>query len=253
MGTSRLLTLGLLSLLLVGAACTSTAGGAASTCSPNSGGAFSSCTATGYSCTGTDAPDKSTPSLACSVGSPGPMGSMLYCCLKGSFSTSTCAPSHAVSGCNGDSYGFSCAGSNTPDQIDSTLSCNARGSGSGGATLFCCTTGATTPPPSPCMQDSTLTCNSGAVGYSCTGTDTPNQPTLICATGSPAGGGKTGYCCVDYSSSNCKPDLALQGCVAGSFGFRCTGSSTPSATDPSVICSTGTAGLGGVTSYCCMN
>jgi hypothetical protein len=251
MATSRISTLGLLWLLLAGAACSSKPG-AADSCTKASG-SFSSCTAAGYSCSGTDSPDKSTSSLACSIGLPGGAGSTLYCCLTGSFSPTTCAPDHTVPACNGDSYGFTCAGSNTPDKIDTSLSCSTVGTAGGSSTHFCCTTGASAPPPGPCMQDSTLACSSGTVGFSCTGTDAPADPALICAAGSPANGGKTGYCCVDYSSSNCKPQLALQGCAAGSFGFVCSGSSTPSATDPAINCSTGTPGTKGQTLYCCMN
>lgn len=95
---------------------------------------------TGYSCTGSDTPDESDPSLACSFGEAGNAGSTVYCCLTAdTFSSSTCAPDSTVAGCQPGSYGFSCVGSDTPDQTDGTLTCSTGVAGNAGSTLYCCT------------------------------------------------------------------------------------------------------------------
>jgi hypothetical protein len=43
-----------------------------------------------------------------------------------------------VQGCAGDSFGFSCTGSDTPDEADSSLTCSTATPASG-ALLYCCT------------------------------------------------------------------------------------------------------------------
>ncbi len=88
---------------------------------------------TGFSCTGGQPP--SDPSLACSVGTPA-AGATLYCCVD--FSSTTCAPDQSVQGCTGFSFGFSCTGSDRPDEADSSLVCS-RPSPGNGALLYCCT------------------------------------------------------------------------------------------------------------------
>ena len=46
--------------------------------------------------------------------------------------------SDSVSGCESPSYGFSCAGSDTPDETDSSLTCSSGVVASDRYTEFCC-------------------------------------------------------------------------------------------------------------------
>jgi hypothetical protein len=92
--------------------------------------------ATGFSCTGGATPD--TSSLTCSTGTDMPDGTTGYCCIDFSGSSSTCSPDDSVSGCESPSYGFSCAGSDTPDETDSSLTCSSGVVASDGYTEFCC-------------------------------------------------------------------------------------------------------------------
>jgi|HubBroStandDraft_5_1064220.scaffolds.fasta_scaffold151393_2 hypothetical protein len=90
---------------------------------------------TGYSCDNGDTPDQEDSSLVCSVGTPS--GDLtLYCCIQ--FTSSTCSADPSVQGCTGDSFGFSCTGTDTPDEADSSLNCSTPTPGAGGASLYCC-------------------------------------------------------------------------------------------------------------------
>ncbi len=91
--------------------------------------------AVGYSCANGDSPEQSDSSLFCSDGTPDG-DSTLYCCIQ--FTSSTCAVDPSVSGCVGSSFGFSCTGSDSPDEADSTLTCSAPTPGNG-ESLYCCT------------------------------------------------------------------------------------------------------------------
>ncbi len=110
-----------------------------STCAPDSTVVGCSSPSTGYSCTGSDTPADSDATLECSVGEAGNAGSTVYCCLSGTFSSSSCAPDSTVAGCQGGSFGFSCLASDSPDDTDSTLVCSTGVAGNAGATLYCCT------------------------------------------------------------------------------------------------------------------
>jgi hypothetical protein len=225
------------------------------TCSPDS--TVTGCTggASGFSCTGADTPDQSNASLICSDGVASG-GDIVYCCVEfASTVTTTCAADSTVSGCTGASIGFSCTGTDTPEQADSSLNCSAGVAGNAGSTLFCClpTSGATT-----CAADSTVAgCVGGALGYSCTGTDTPDQTNsaLYCSNGVAGNAGSTLFCCVTFATTtSCAADGNVQGCAAGSIGFSCSGGDTPEIGDPSLTCSVGVAGSGataGDTIYCC--
>ncbi len=91
----------------------------------------------GYSCDNADTPDQTNPNLDCSVGIVDSSGLTDYCCID--FSSSTCAPDPTVSGCVGTSFGFSCTGSDSPDETDSSLVCSQGEPGNAGSTLYCCT------------------------------------------------------------------------------------------------------------------
>jgi hypothetical protein len=130
-------------LLVVGAGCSVTASPDApapgSTCEPDDAVTMKCTGGNGYSCTGSDTPDQTDPTLICSVGealSGNETGLTGYCCVTAFASTVTCAPDPTVTGCVSPSIGFSCTGSDTPDDGDMTLICSC-GVGTG-PTLYCC-------------------------------------------------------------------------------------------------------------------
>jgi|SRR5580658_1678707 hypothetical protein len=128
-------------VLVVGAGCSATASPGApapgSTCEPDDA-VTSKCTGgNGYSCEGSDTPDEADPTLLCSVGEPLSCDEVGYCCVTAFASTVTCAPDSTVTGCVSPSIGFSCTGTDTPDEGDMTLICSC-GVVSGSETLFCC-------------------------------------------------------------------------------------------------------------------
>src|SRR5271167_3758029 len=100
------------SLLLVGAGCTVTATpsgpAAGSTCAPDDVVTMKCTGGNGYSCTGSDTPDETDPTLICSVGEPLSGDETGYCCVTAFASTVTCAPDPTVAGCVSPSIGFSC-------------------------------------------------------------------------------------------------------------------------------------------------
>ena len=239
--------------LLVGCTVNSTTNGGGSACNTS---ASVTCEgmATGYSCTGSSTPAQTDSNLDCTSGTAD-NGNTDYCCVSLNSSV-TCAQDTTVQGCAAASYGFSCTGSDTPDQDQAGLVCSTGTPASNGATLYCCgyTAGvdAGTDAGTTCMQDPTVTCTGSAQGWSCTGSDTPDQDQtgLVCSTGT-AGSGNTAYCCIPFTSTTCMQDSTVQGCQSGSYGFSCTGTDSPSQSDSSLTCSTGTAGTGGETLYCC--
>jgi hypothetical protein len=247
-----------LSALVMGA-CTvnSTTNGNSNTCGQDSS---VSCTSgTGYSCSGTDTPQQDFSSLDCGGGVANGTNTD-YCCITLQ-SGSSCSADSSVQGCASGSFGFSCTSSDTPDQADSSLTCSTGTAGNGGETLYCCCTGSDCTGGTgvdaggdTCTQDSSVSCtDSNATGYQCTSTVSPDQENtgIACSNGT-ADGSNTDYCCIPSSSSvTCTQDSTVSGCQAGSFGFSCTGSDTPSQEDSNLTCSTGTAGSNGATLYCC--
>ncbi len=170
-------------------------------------------------------------------------------------SNDSCGQDSSVVGC-GAAVGYSCTGNAVPTDTDSSLDCSDPTTGSNGDSLYCCTTysGGS---GSSCSADSNVNCSGGGFGFTCTSTDTPDQDdsSLECSTGT-ASGSNTQYCCIQYSSGSsnpCSEDDTVQGCQSGSYGFSCTGSSTPQQQDSSLNCSTGTAGNNGDTVFCCSN
>jgi hypothetical protein len=117
--------------------------GLPSSCSTDSSVTGCASPSVGYSCTSTDAPDDSDPTIECSVGVPdATAGTTDYCCLIGeTFAAGTCAQDDTVGDCTtAGSYGFKCAASDTPDQTDATLTCSTGVADSDGtSTDFCCT------------------------------------------------------------------------------------------------------------------
>jgi hypothetical protein len=91
--------------------------------------------ATGYSCAPGDNPEAHDSSLVCSDGTD-VSGATLYCCVQ--FVSSTCQQDNSVVGCTGYSFGFSCTGTDRPDEADPTLVCSDP-TIAGGLALYCCT------------------------------------------------------------------------------------------------------------------
>src|ERR1700691_284313 len=131
-------------------------GGNGSTCNPDTGVSCPT-NATGYTCGGTDSPAQADSNLDCGDGVIDNGGNTDYCCIPFS-SGSTCAPDSSVGGCASGSYGFSCTGSDTPDQADSTLVCS-DGTPGNGETLYCCATSGSPPSGNTCNQDSSVSCS----------------------------------------------------------------------------------------------
>lgn len=92
----------------------------------------------GVDCVGGANPEAAYPGYICSAPAPQSDGSDGYCCATG-FSGSTCAQDLSVAGCVDPSVGFSCAGTDTPDQADPALNCSAGvADPNTGDTLYCC-------------------------------------------------------------------------------------------------------------------
>jgi hypothetical protein len=226
-----------------------------------SGGGF------GITCPSGDSPDNGQ--YVCSDPSTMADGTDGFCCIdfSGSYpSGDSCAVDDSVTAtCEYPSYGFTCTGSDSPDTGDSSLVCSEPG---GNGMQYCCTdgsgggsggssgssggsSGGTTP---SCDADSSLSCEMGSTGYTCTdgATIASDDPTFICSDPTMMSDGSNGYCCIMAlpSSSTCSQDDSVTGCQDPSIGFSCTGSDTPSDADSSLNCSTGTPD-GSNTDYCC--
>jgi len=92
----------------------------------------------GMDCTGNTNPEAVIPGYVCSPPVTQSDGTLGYCCAGG-FAGSTCAGDVSVAGCVYPSVGFSCTGSDTPDQADAALNCSAGVvDPQTGDTLYCC-------------------------------------------------------------------------------------------------------------------
>ncbi len=201
----------------------------------------------GFSCTGNVTPDGAN--YFCSSPTATSNGSSQYCCLL-TTATTTCAADSSVAGCQAGSYGFSCTGSNTPDQTFTNLTCSS-GTAAAGATLYCCADG-TSVATGTCSADAAITgCVGGSSAYKCTGGITPD-PSLKCSTGVAGPAGDVYYCC-GGTGGTCSADSSVTGCTGGSSGFSCTGAGAPDATNLATLCSVGVAASdgSGTTLYCC--
>ncbi len=154
---------------------------------------------TGYSCTGSDAPQDSNSSLVCDYGEPGNAGSTTYCCLTAVATSSSCGPDSTVGGCVPGSFGFSCANATEPPTAAyPQLTCSTGQQGNAGSEIYCCTDGTTVVDEDSgfdagsCAQDSNVACDSGT-GYSCLGMDTPVG--LSCSSYLNDDAGISEYCC----------------------------------------------------------
>ncbi|HLK37703.1 MAG TPA: hypothetical protein VKU41_13175 [Polyangiaceae bacterium] len=248
---SRRSCLHVLGLVLV-AGCTVTTETSTNSCSadPTVTGCIGS--SQGYSCTGSATPDETV--LNCSSGVLGNAGSTTYCCLPAGATSGTCAPDPTVTTCATGLAGYSCKGSDTPQQSDSTLTCGAATAGNAGSSLYCCSSSSTINDAGICAPSSAATCTGGATGYACTGTNTPTtaNPSLSCGSGTP-GGSSTLYCCATPADAGtCAQDTSgAANCSGGAVGYACSGSLTPSSLNSMLSCGGGTPWTGGQTLFCC--
>jgi len=198
----------------------------------------------GFSCTGSDAPDKTFGYLVCGQSAPGPNGTSLYCCNDNATiapTMPTCAMDSTIA-CGGGLAGYTCASGATPA---ASLNCGAGTAVPNGGMSYCCGTAAS------CAANASVTgCQGGSTGYSCTGGTTPDA-SLNCGSGVAGPTGDTYYCC-GGAAGTCMQDATVAGCSGTSKGYSCTGALSPSATDATLVCSVGTAGANGSTSYCCL-
>ena len=213
----------------------------------------------GFSCTGNAQPEESDPSLVCSSGTPGGSAT-LFCCASYTPSAGTCKQDGAVQGCTGSSIGFSCTGSDTPMQVNSSLSCGQGASVSGG-TQYCCDAGGSSPPPmmmmttptmATCVADLMVMCASPGNGYSCVGAATPMQTdaTLTCGMGMLEADHTTlAYCCNAAAAPACAADPSVTGCPGVATGYTCTGGANPMTS--TLLCGSAMAGANGAMSFCC--
>ncbi len=156
-----------------------------------------------------------------------------------------CAESAVVTGCQGGASGYSCTGGAVPTP---SLNCGDGVAGPTGETYFCCGGAAGT-----CMVDPTVTCSGTSRPWSCTGAVSPSTMNVMyaCSVGLPLANGVTAYCCLANASTTCSQDSTVQGCADNSFGFSCSGTDSPDQANTLLMCSTGVAGNGGTTLYCC--
>jgi hypothetical protein len=181
-----------LALAVTGCTVNNTSNGNGGGTTTHTCGADSTVTCTqgsGWSCTGTDSPEQSNP-LVCSVGTAN-AGKTDYCCVTWN-TVSTCSVDTSVTGCQ-EGTGFSCTGSDTPDQSDTSLVCSAP-TQSGGKNNYCCIPYTQS---SGCTQDMTVMCTGGSIGFSCSGSGTPQQSdsSLTTCSTPTASNGMSLYCC----------------------------------------------------------
>jgi hypothetical protein len=166
--------------------------------------------------------------------------------------TATCSPDSSVVGCVGTASGYSCSGTEGPDETDTSLNCSQGTASNTGLTLYCCVEATTV--TAGCTADSSIVgCTGASIGFSCTGAASPDQDdsSLVCSAATP-GGSATLYCCASYTPSvgTCAQDAMVQGCPSPSIGFSCSGSDSPAMVNPSLNCGAGAPGGAG-TAYCC--
>lgn len=144
---------------------------------------------------GSNRPDAFDPTLSCGQGFTS-NGVVVFCC--GTATTPSCTKDTNVV-CPLGTTGFECSGSGLPNEgqlgvdesrSDAPLLCSLPSSARVGVTSYCCFTPTQPPVGATCFQDQAVEgCLSGAFGFSCTGTDTPEEdyPRVQC-TASPTHG-----------------------------------------------------------------
>lgn len=147
----------------------------------------------GYTCTSSTVQPEQFFDVLCG----GPSGNS-YCCNP--VTASTCQPDPAVTDCAAGTWGYSCAsGDPSPDATTSTLVCSIP-TKVGFVDEYCCFDNTITPPAdATCQKDWTLACEPDSAGnpsygFTCTGTDTPDQDFSNITNCSAATGDGT-FCC----------------------------------------------------------
>jgi hypothetical protein len=118
----------------------------------------------------------------------------------------TCVDGQVIAGCAASSSAYLCAGTATPLETNSTLSCSVPTSAMGGM-LYCCVSSSG---PTTCMPNLAVAgCIASSQGFACTGPEAPGatNTTLNCGAGVPGPGGTALYCCANATSSG-TPDAA---------------------------------------------
>jgi hypothetical protein len=161
--------------------------------------------ATGYTCSGTDAPDSTDSTMVCGGGLP-LGGKTSFCCEPKSTvtTTSTCSQDPSTTSCP-SGVGYSCTGLDSPSSTDSTLTCGG-GLPSNGLTYYCCAS-STTSGGSPDASDEDAGVNMDAS----TTSDTPEE-TGLCSVGADTGNPTCDTCvesnCCNYLTACDTPDDA---------------------------------------------
>jgi hypothetical protein len=157
----------------------------------------------GISCTAGNTPDESDPALVCSTPVPDPTtGLDIFCCEdlgpgtgSSSGATGSCAADSSLA-CATGTDGVDCSGGANPEVEYPGYVCSTPSPQADGTDGYCCATGFS---GSTCTQDTTVQgCQFPSVGFSCAGTDAPDQadPSLTCSTGvADPTTGDTLYCC----------------------------------------------------------
>jgi hypothetical protein len=90
---------------------------------------------TGFACAGSTTPDQNDSSLVCSSGTPNGSNTD-YCCIPYTQSSGTCMQDSTVMCSEG--FGFTCSGTDMPQQTNSALNCSTGTAGNNGQMLYCC-------------------------------------------------------------------------------------------------------------------
>jgi hypothetical protein len=166
----------------------------------------------------------------------------------------TCAPDSTVT-CN-DGAGWSCTGSDEPQDSDNSLICDYGQPGNAGSTTYCCLNQVSSS-STTCGYDSTVAgCVPGSFGFSCTDANEPPSaayPSLNCSSGTAGNAGSELYCCTDGTtvdedsggSNTCALDQVVS--CDGGQGYSCLGSDTPIGQ----TCSLYSNDDAGISEYCC--
>ena len=112
--------------------------------------------------------------------------------------------------------------------------------------------------PAGCNADASVSCTTGAYGFSCAAGDNPEveDPTLSCSTPTISGSEDL-YCCYaggTWSSTTCEPNDTLTAVCPDptSYGYVCASGDDPTSYDASLNCSTPTPDADGVhDDFCC--
>src|SRR5579863_2972465 len=106
-----------------------------------------------------------------------------------------------------------------------------------------------------CSASSSVVCNPGEDGFSCTGSATPAAADGTCSAGPSAGD----YCCSSGGATivittGCSMDSSVAGCASPSTGYSCTGTVPPDEMDPTLSCSIGVVDptVAADLVYCCL-